>query len=258
MSFDFGISATQSGINNWINNEFQHEANKKEREFNREMSDLEWSRSLEAWNMTNTYNSPVEQRKRLESAGLNPALMYGKSASPGIASPAPSYDAPDTGHYGKGMGIDVQTNGLSGILNAYNDLRSVSAEVAVKEEQKKLLQHQQQIANNMAWAGTWENMRNMGMSGDEWNKIIQDYRTGKPLQKWQMDMIKQYFDTQSSEFNADVKSVDSAFANEKWKLYDEQGIFLDQLTNMGKMLENRFGAGVGVVLESLLGKIKPR
>lgn len=42
-------------------------------------------RMVEFWKMQNEYNHPAAQRKRLEEAGLNPALMYGKSASPGIA-----------------------------------------------------------------------------------------------------------------------------------------------------------------------------
>ena len=35
------------------------------------------ARNLELWNMTNNYNSPLNQRRRLEQAGLNPGLMYG-------------------------------------------------------------------------------------------------------------------------------------------------------------------------------------
>lgn len=43
--------------------------NKKNRKFQQEM-----------WNMTNDYNSPVQQRRRLQEAGLNPNLIYGSSA----------------------------------------------------------------------------------------------------------------------------------------------------------------------------------
>lgn len=37
------------------------------------------------WAMQNEYNHPKNQMARLKEAGLNPALMYGNSASPGIA-----------------------------------------------------------------------------------------------------------------------------------------------------------------------------
>lgn len=43
----------------------------------------------------NDYNSPVEQRKRLESAGLNPALMYGSATtSVGNQSTPVDYSSP--------------------------------------------------------------------------------------------------------------------------------------------------------------------
>ena len=42
-------------------------------------------RQIEFWKMQNEYNRPINQVARLKEAGLNPALMYGKAASPGIA-----------------------------------------------------------------------------------------------------------------------------------------------------------------------------
>lgn len=63
-------------------------ANRKSRKFQEKM-----------WNKTNTYNSPLEQRKRLEKAGLNPNLVYGGSpgGTAGTASmPAkPDFDTVD-------------------------------------------------------------------------------------------------------------------------------------------------------------------
>ena len=47
------------------------------------------------WDMQNRYNHPKEQVKRLREAGLNPALMYGKSASPGIAGDVGSPEKTD-------------------------------------------------------------------------------------------------------------------------------------------------------------------
>ena len=46
----------------------------------------------ERWNKQNKYNHPVQQMARLKEAGLNPALMYGKSGGTGNASPM---SAPD-------------------------------------------------------------------------------------------------------------------------------------------------------------------
>lgn len=50
-------------------------AQKRSQEFQKEMFD-----------MTNAYNHPVQQMARLKEAGLNPALMYGKSGGTGTAT----------------------------------------------------------------------------------------------------------------------------------------------------------------------------
>lgn len=63
---------------------------REDRNFSREMSDLAWQRNLEAWNMQNEYNLPVNQFARqiqgLQKNGLNPALVYGNSSSIGGAA----------------------------------------------------------------------------------------------------------------------------------------------------------------------------
>ena len=52
--------------------------------------------NIKFWNMQNEYNTPKAQMKRLEDAGLNPALIYGSGATnTGVAgSIAPSKPAP--------------------------------------------------------------------------------------------------------------------------------------------------------------------
>jgi hypothetical protein len=63
-------------------------ANKKNRKFAQEMYEKQQADNLKSWNMTNTYNSPQEQMKRLQEAGLNPNLIYGSgSQTGGTASP---------------------------------------------------------------------------------------------------------------------------------------------------------------------------
>ena len=47
----------------------------------------EWQEEM--WNKSNEYNTPVNQRKRLEEAGINPNLAFGSSAS-AMGSPAPN------------------------------------------------------------------------------------------------------------------------------------------------------------------------
>lgn len=51
--------------------------------------------NIKFWNMQNAYNTPKEQMKRLQDAGLNPNLIYGSNANTGTAgSVAPSKASP--------------------------------------------------------------------------------------------------------------------------------------------------------------------
>lgn len=68
----------------------------------KELAKYQYDKNLEMWNMQNEYNSPANQRARMEAAGFNPNYMAGGGASStGNASPAsmpqynmqaPSYD----------------------------------------------------------------------------------------------------------------------------------------------------------------------
>lgn len=53
---------------------------------------MNWDK--EFWNMQNQYNSPQEQMKRLQAAGLNPNLVYGQSSG-GAAGQAERIKTPD-------------------------------------------------------------------------------------------------------------------------------------------------------------------
>lgn len=56
----------------------QGRMNKKTREWNEKMYNLQRQHSLQDWAMQNQYNSPEQQMQRLKMAGLNPAMVYGK------------------------------------------------------------------------------------------------------------------------------------------------------------------------------------
>jgi hypothetical protein len=76
-----GISAIAQGIQN-----------RKSREWSEQMYQTQKQDNLNFWKMQNEYNHPAAQAKRLEEAGLNKALMYGKSGSPGMAGPVSTPD----------------------------------------------------------------------------------------------------------------------------------------------------------------------
>lgn len=61
-------------------------------DFEKAENELAYLRDIEMWNMQNQYNSPIEQMKRYQEAGLNPNLIYGQG-TPGNAQNMPTYSA---------------------------------------------------------------------------------------------------------------------------------------------------------------------
>lgn len=88
------IAGAVSLASMFISNAQTKKRNKEQREWNEEM-----------WEKQNAYDSPAETRKRLQQAGLNPALIYGQgsswanSANPETYNPEtpPSYLPADLG-----------------------------------------------------------------------------------------------------------------------------------------------------------------
>lgn len=70
----------------------QGKMNKKTRQWNEKMYQLQKDDNLANWERQNSYNSPQAQMARLQAAGLNPNLVYGQGAV------ANSTSAPDTPH----------------------------------------------------------------------------------------------------------------------------------------------------------------
>lgn len=87
--------------------------------YNYLMKQQEQAYNLELFNLTNQYNSPAEQMKRYQDAGLNPFLIYGQqnTASPASAASAASFRT------GGAMAKGVQA-GLSTIGQIVNTVRA--------------------------------------------------------------------------------------------------------------------------------------
>ena len=66
-----------------LQNEMEKERMKYQSELNEEAANRNQLRALEYFNATANYNSPENQRKRLEDAGLNIGLMYGNAGQAG-------------------------------------------------------------------------------------------------------------------------------------------------------------------------------
>lgn len=133
---DVGLQAGSDIVGSLINWGATAQQNKKNRQFAREMSDLEWQRNLEMWEKQNAYNSPEAQMQRFRQAGLNPHLIYGKG-TPGNATNLPNYNAP------KWQGVPPQI-AIPNMVAMYNDLRrtkimsdATQAKIEVDRERAK-------------------------------------------------------------------------------------------------------------------------
>lgn len=81
----------------------------------------------EMWNRQNAYNTPYEQRKRYEAAGINPYLALGNIQSgtaQGVTAPAPA----PVGNAGAYLGSGV-SQGANAAVNAYMQNQLISSEV---------------------------------------------------------------------------------------------------------------------------------
>ena len=108
---------------------------KKQQEWNEKMQDKQNAWSLDMWNKTNEYNSPKEQIKRLQDAGLNP-LYYGLdgSSANGLESAqALGYDRADMKNIENPLGVGVQTMMQAKSLDKEMELKNAQID-KLKEE----------------------------------------------------------------------------------------------------------------------------
>lgn len=114
-----------------LGNRLAHKSNKK-------LAQHSFNKNVEMWKMQNAYNAPKAQMQRLQEAGLNPNLMYGKGTV-GNAQTMPQYQAlPSTGEV---FGQSVA--GLQGLAQTENikiqaGINRFAKEVAEATKQTKI------------------------------------------------------------------------------------------------------------------------
>lgn len=104
----------------------QGRMNKKTREWNEKMYNLQRQHSLVDWTMQNEYNSPQAQMQRLKMAGLNPNMVYGRGTIDNQTGTVRSTDVkawnPETPNFS--LGAAAQTG-----LSAYYDTQIKQAQI---------------------------------------------------------------------------------------------------------------------------------
>lgn len=122
--------------------------NRENNAFNAEQAQInrDWTESL--WNKSNSYNSAVSQRQRLEQAGLNPYLMMnGGNAGVATAQSGTAASAAQSAHmeaYDPTNAFNGASNAISNAINSYyaniersNSAQQMAAQSSLMEEQAK-------------------------------------------------------------------------------------------------------------------------
>ena len=90
-----GVSGAIGVGQDWLQSKYNLAQQKELAQWNAEqqqkLNDRSYQQDIDFWNMQNQYNSPEEQMKRYEAAGLNKNLIYGQSnTSSGSVSSTPA------------------------------------------------------------------------------------------------------------------------------------------------------------------------
>lgn len=118
------IAAGLGVLGQGISGLFTSRQNRKSQEYATSMYELQKRDNRDFWNLQNEYNAPVNQVKRIQEAGLNPALLYGSSAG-GVSGQASPIKTPDV----QGAQFRAPNVSAMSILDAYYNTEIRQAQV---------------------------------------------------------------------------------------------------------------------------------
>lgn len=141
MSFLENMAASAIGA---IGNFFTGGASaRKQYQYQSKLMDKQNQQQIDFWKMNNEYNTPFNQRARLEQAGLNPDLMYGGSGNmyqsqmPGVASgSAPNVDY---GSFSDNLRFAMQAQVMDAQVSKIEQENKLLAEQALNQAQQREL-----------------------------------------------------------------------------------------------------------------------
>lgn len=122
------IGGIVQGVGNVVGGLLQNRAQRKANEANMELAKYQHAKNLEMWNLTNEYNHPSAQMERLQSAGLNPNLVYGGGATT-QATEAPQFQRPEI--------HPLPQPDVPNLINLALDMKAKEASINLVEEQRR-------------------------------------------------------------------------------------------------------------------------
>uniref|UniRef100_A0AAU8AY84 DNA pilot protein n=1 Tax=Dulem virus 181 TaxID=3145658 RepID=A0AAU8AY84_9VIRU len=141
MSFLENMAASAIGA---VGNFFTGGASaRKQYQYQSKLMDKQNQQQIDFWKMNNEYNTPFNQRARLEQAGLNPDLMYGGSGNmyqsqmPGAASgSAPNVDY---GSFSDNLRFAMQAQVMDAQVSKIEHENQLLAEQALNQAEQREL-----------------------------------------------------------------------------------------------------------------------
>lgn len=123
-----------------LNSGAQAQANRDNRDFSWNMYKQQRADAIEFWHMQNDYNSPQEQMKRFQAAGLNPHLIYGQG-NPGNAGAIPVPDVQPAQARSPEWGNGISSAGLA-YMNSIYDLDIKAAQLDNLKAQNTVIRNE--------------------------------------------------------------------------------------------------------------------
>lgn len=121
---------------------------RKQYQYQSKLMDKQNQQQIDFWNMNNEYNTPFNQRARLEQAGLNPDLMYGGSGNmpqsqmPSAASPGSAPNV-DYGSFSDNLRFAMQAQVMDAQVSKIEHENQLLAEQALSQASLRELQSSQ-------------------------------------------------------------------------------------------------------------------
>ena len=178
---DAVLGAVSSMATSAIGSLFGMNEAEKNRKFNAEQAQLQRDWQEKMWNLSNEYNSPLQQMQRFKEAGLNPNLVYGDGAK-SLAAQVGSGAAASSSAVGRGV-IENPVTTAIGIQSQMEQIKNL-------REQNELLRQQARKTSNEADSVAWQNNYNLSMEDVKKAIEMKNYDVlNASLDKMRIDMI---------------------------------------------------------------------
>lgn len=203
-----GLSLLQNKFNSKQQLQEQEKLMQLQQRYNNQSMELSTKLQKDYFDYTANYNTYENQIKRMEEAGLNPALLYGMSGAGG-----------STGAAGGGGGMAVTSGTASGAAERTAQQQGMALELAKLASEIEV--NESVAAKNIADAKTTDQSREGVV-----NKLIQEGHG-----QWIENIRNQYYDRTDPEDRSNDDFTHS--------LYGKHSILGDSLTNK-KLAEDLF------------------